>query len=237
LDRGIKPGRHGGAILVSAGTGPVAGAIALELAHKGAKVLVHYVGAESEAVRRIEARLAEAGVSVVGIEGDLSSVAEVDAFSDRLGKHGFLVDGLVCGCSMGVCGRRTDREWYDTCSESLKMTFFLSRRLGFDMARKGRGGIVLLGSCFHGGSEGSGAVGQVISRCTVTMAELLARALGPCVRVNSVLTNREGFGEDRKIVIGDTRTVTTCDRSAEIARMVCALMSETLRSTGPVLQC
>ena len=174
------------ALVTGAGMG-IGQGIAIELAHQGAEVAVHYAHTEpEETVSEIE----ELGGRAVTVKGDLSRVQEcervVNEAADALGGLDTLVNNA--GVTKALPFLDTDEETYDSVFDlNIKGYFFLARRAVPFMLERGGGSIVNVTSV-HGfaGFPGHTAYAATKGAINAFTRQLAIELTDHRIRVNAV---------------------------------------------------
>lgn len=203
---------NGKVVLVTGAARRIGRAIALRLAHEGARVAIHYSSSESEA--------RQTAVECAGAElfrANLESVAEIERlFADvaaRCGRLHALVNNAARFTRIPPL-EVTEKDWDFIHSVNLKAYFFCAQQAARLMQRNpgGEGRIVNIGSMgaflawpehVHYCASKAGVVG---------MTRALARALAPSITVNSVAPGVIPFDE-----AGDAR-IQAMVRSTPVGR-------------------
>jgi pteridine reductase len=162
-------------------------AVALRLAEEGADIVVHYnssVNPAREAVAEIE----EMGRRAAAVEADLRSVNEIRRLFDEAGKQFGRLDVLVNSAANFLPASivsTTEEIWDASLDTNLKAGFFCAQA-GAPLLRRTHGTIVNFADA--GGLMGwPGYIPHSISKAGVVMlTKVLAKALGPEVRVNAI---------------------------------------------------
>jgi glucose 1-dehydrogenase/3-oxoacyl-[acyl-carrier protein] reductase len=173
-------------LVTGAGMG-IGQGIAVELAHRGAEVAVHYAHTEpEETVSEIE----KLGGKAVAVQGDLSKVDEcertVDAAAEALGGLDALVNNA--GVTKTLDFLETDEDTYDFVFDlNMKGYFFLAKRAVPLMMERGGGSIVNVTSV-HGfaGFPGHTAYASTKGAINAFTRQLAIELTDRKVRVNAV---------------------------------------------------
>ncbi len=179
---------RGKTALVTGGAKRVGRAIALELAKKGADILLHYHQSEKEALQTC-AEIKALGVACSPVHANLSSAGEMLRMvgeAERLSKN---IDILVNSASLFYktpVETVSEADWDRLVDANLKGPFILSTELGRRMAKKNGGKIVNIADW-----SGFRPYKDYSAYCTskgglITLTKALARDLAPNVTVNAV---------------------------------------------------
>jgi 3-oxoacyl-[acyl-carrier protein] reductase len=175
-------------------TGSAAGvgrAIALDLAKRGANVVINYSRSEDEA-RRTLADVEALGAKALLVRADVSKDDQVREMvketMDRFGAVDILVNnaGITYFVDFDDLEGLTEEMWDHILAVNVKGVFFCSRAVIPHMKRQGKGCIVNISSI-----AGVRAVGSSIAYCAskaavINMTVSFARSFAPEVRVNCV---------------------------------------------------
>jgi 3-oxoacyl-[acyl-carrier protein] reductase len=194
------------AIVTGGGTG-VGRATALALAERGCDVLVNYSrsAAEAEATaREIGSRGARGVAFRADVADDTACRAMVARAVAEFGRLDVLVNnaGTTSFIPHGDLEKVTDADWDKILSVNLKGPFQCVRAAREALAR-GEGGVVVNVSSIAGVVGVGSSIPYCASKAGLNLLTLmLARALGPGIRVNAVAPGfitgrwlREGLGE------------------------------------------
>ena len=178
---------RGKTALVTGGAKRVGRTIALELAKKGAHILLHYHRSEKEA-RQAADEIKTLGVSCGLLQADLSVAKDVSTMAAEALKLRKSVDILVNSASLFFKTppeTASEADWDKLMDTNLKAPFLLSTEIGRRMVKQG-GSIVNIAdwSGFRPYKDYSAYCSSKGGLITLTKA--LARDLAPRVRVNAV---------------------------------------------------
>ena len=168
------------AIVTGASRG-IGRAIALELAHRGAKVVVNYrasAGAASEVVAEIRASGGEA-VAIQGDVGDTAEAAELVRRSlDTYGQIDILVNNAGTTRDQ-ILPLMREEDWDDVLKTNLKSVYNCCKAVSRPMMRRRRGRIVNISSVSGIAGQG-GQTNYAASKAGVIgFTKSLAKELGP----------------------------------------------------------
>lgn len=176
------------ALVTGAGMG-IGQGIALELAHQGAHVVVHYAGSKTGAQETV-AQIRDAGGTAHAVHGDLRSVEEcrrvVDEAVGLLGGLDVLVNNAGVTRSLSFLG--TDETVYDEMLDlNMKGSFFCAQRALPSMLDRGRGSIVNITSVHGDGGFPNHAAYAASKGAIIAFTRSLAIELAPKkIRVNAI---------------------------------------------------
>ena len=174
-------------------------ATALDLARRGANVVINYSRSEDdakEAVRLVEA----AGAKALLVRADVSDDAQVQSMVqqtvDAFGALHILVNNAAMTHFVpfqDLDGMKAEY-WDDIFNVNVKGAFFCARAAAKAMKQSGGGAIVNIASVAGTRAIGSSIAYAASKAALINMTVALARVLGPDVRVNAVAP---GFIETR----------------------------------------
>lgn len=195
-----------GAIVTGGGTG-VGRATALALAERGCHVVVNYSKSAAEA-EATAAELRARGVKAAAVRADVADDEACRALVERalgeMGRLDVLVNnaGTTSFIPHGELEKVTDADWDRILAVNLKGPFQCVRAAREALARDG-GGVVVNVSSVAGVIGTGSSIPYCASKAALNMLTvILARTLGPQIRVNAVAPGfitgrwlREGLGE------------------------------------------
>ena len=174
-------------------------ATALDLARRGANVVVNYARSADdarEAVRLVEAAGAKAILVQADVSDDAQARALVQKAVDAFGQLHILVNNAAVTHFVGfpdLEGMKA-QYWDDIFDVNVKGAFFCARAAAPHMKAAGSGAIVNVASVAGVRAIGSSIAYAASKAALINMTVSLARVLGPEVRVNAVAP---GFIETR----------------------------------------
>jgi 3-oxoacyl-[acyl-carrier protein] reductase len=179
-------------------------ATALDLARRGANVVINYSRSEDdakEAVRLVEA----AGAKTLLVRADVSDDGQVQAMVrqtvDAFGGLHILVNNAAMTHFVpfqNLDGMKAEY-WDDIFNVNVKGAFFCARAAAKAMKQSGGGAIVNIASVAGVRAIGSSIAYAASKAAVINMTVALARVLGPEIRVNAVAP---GFIETRWLKTG-----------------------------------
>jgi pteridine reductase len=195
--------------LVTGGARRVGRAISLALAQAGADVVVNYNGSADEAritVGEIEAL----GRRAIAVQADVSSRTDIGRLVDRAEQEFGRLDILVNSASLferTPFNRISEEEWDRVLAVNLKGPFLLSQKAAPLLARDG-GAIINIIDLSALQPWPSFAHHAVSKAGLLHLTRVMARALAPDIRVNSIAPgtvlppeNAEGEdGSERRVI-------------------------------------
>ncbi|MCB0353735.1 MAG: 3-oxoacyl-[acyl-carrier-protein] reductase [Bdellovibrionales bacterium] len=180
---------EGRVALVTGGSRGIGRAICVELADRGAQVIVNFRSNEAEAEETVKL-CAEKGGQAFALQFDVADSAQVDqafaALKERTGRLDILVNNA--GISKdGLILRLKDEDWHSTLSTNLHGAFYTVRAAAKIMVKARCGSIVQMSSVV-GEMGNAGQVPYVSSKAGMLgLTKALARELAPRgIRVNSI---------------------------------------------------
>ena len=164
---------------------------AVQLARRGANVVINYSRSEDEA-REAVGLVEQAGVKALLIKADVSNDAEVRPMVAQTVEELGSVDVLVNNAGTTHCVNFADLEgmeeemWDNILAVNLKGPFFCSRAVAPAMKEAGQGAIVNIASIAGIKAVGSSIAYAASKAGLINMTVALARVLAPEIRVNGV---------------------------------------------------
>lgn len=163
-------------------------AVALRLAGEGADVAVHYGKSEAEA-REVVAEIEKLGRHAAAFSAELTDVAAIGKLVQNVASQFARLDILVnCAANFLETKFRDTSEaiWDASMDANLKAPFFCAQAASPHLAKSGRG--VIINFADIGGLLGwTEFLPHSISKAGVIMlTRILAKELGPAVRVNAI---------------------------------------------------
>lgn len=163
-------------------------AVALRLASEGADVAVHYGKSESEA-REVVAEIEKLGRRAAAFPAELTDVAAIQKLVQNVASRFARLDILV-NCAANFLetkfGETNEATWDASLDTNLKAPFFCAQAAAPHLAKSGHG--VIINFADIGGILGwTEYLPHSISKAGVIMlTRILAKELGPAVRVNAL---------------------------------------------------
>ncbi len=142
---------NGKVALVTGGNSGIGKAIVLELARQGAQTVIDYVS-RPQATDELEQEVAALGEHAMGVEADVSNLADlhklIDATVDRFGHLDIMVNNAGIETRTSILD--TTEEQYDRVLRiNLKSAFFGTQLAAQQMIKQGRGGRIINISSVH----------------------------------------------------------------------------------------
>ena len=137
--------------IVTGGNSGIGKAIALELARRGARIVIDYV-AQPEATEALEQQIAKLGDQSVGVDADVSRIGDlqrlIDTAVSRFGRLDIMINNA--GVESRTSVLQTTEEQYDrVLAINLKSAFFGIQLAAKQMIRQGGGGRIINISSVH----------------------------------------------------------------------------------------
>ena len=163
-------------------------AVALRLASEGADVAVHYGKSEAEA-REVVGEIEKLGRRASAFSAELTDVQAIQKLVQNVASRFARLDILV-NCAANFLetkfGETNEATWDASLDTNLKAPFFCAQAAAPHLAKSGRG--VIINFADIGGMLGwTEFLPHSISKAGVIMlTRILAKELGPAVRVNAI---------------------------------------------------
>jgi NAD(P)-dependent dehydrogenase (short-subunit alcohol dehydrogenase family) len=225
--------------LVTGAARRVGRVVALELAGRGANIVVHYNTSADEAGATV-ADLRALGVDAHVVQADLADAAQVRRLADdaEARSGGVAARQQRVELSAGRPSTRSTNRRGTRASTNLKAPFLLAWTLGRAMRARGEGAIVSIAD-WAGDRPYKSYLPYCISKAgVVALTKALAIELAPAVRVNAVAPGPvllpEHFGE-REVAAVERATPLGVGTPEDVARAIRFLAEEATFTTGSVL--
>ena len=215
-------------------------ATALELARRGANVVINYSRSEDDAKEAV-AQVEAIGAKALLVRADVSDDAAVRSMVQQAVQTFGSVDVLVNNAATTAFVNFADLEgmkeeyWDRILAVNLKGAFFCCRAVAGPMRAAGRGAIVNIASIAGIRAVGSSIAYAASKAALINMTVALARVLAPEVRVNAVAPGfidtrwlRDGLGAAYEPVKQQTAERTPLKRVAspeDVAQAVLSLIA------------
>lgn len=215
--------------------------IALELARRGADILIHYNRSEG-AARAVEGEVRAIGREAEVVQGELGDPEALRRLTAVVFARAGTVDILVNSASnyLRVAFDELDADvWDRSLDVNLKAPYLLSVALGREMRRRGRGCIVNVVDWAAERPYRHYLPYCVSKAGLVCLTKALARELAPHVRVNAVapgpvLPPEDMSGDELAAVVRAT-PLARIGRPEDVAAAIAFLVADAPFSTGTVL--
>ncbi|WP_293910542.1 SDR family NAD(P)-dependent oxidoreductase [Deinococcus sp.] len=180
----------GKVVLVTGAGGGIGRAVALRFAAEGARVAVNDI--KADAVRGVVGEITAAGGQALGVSGDVSSKAQVEAMFSQVEQALGFVDVLYNNAALIDTSRHfldADQDWWQRIIEvNLGSVFVCSQRAAQVMARRRRGVIINTSSGGATRSHRGNVAYDAAKGGTEAMTRAMALDLAPYgIRVNGVV--------------------------------------------------
>ncbi|MFQ5613009.1 MAG: SDR family oxidoreductase [Anaerolineae bacterium] len=174
--------------IVTGGAVRVGRALALALAGKGARVVVHYgrsAGPALEVVEQIEAQ----GGQALAVQADLGQPSQAPAIVERAVERFGRADILVNSAAIfqpGTLADTTEENWDRHFNINLKSPVFLCQAFAAQVGDDRRAHIVNI-TDFRASLAMTGHLAYTLTKSSlITLTRMLARELGPNIQVNAI---------------------------------------------------
>jgi glucose 1-dehydrogenase len=142
---------EGKTAIVTGGNSGIGKAVVLALAEEGANVVIDYVS-HPEATEEIEQKIAALGERAIGVEADVSKVADlerlVDAAVKAFGRLDIMVNNAGIETRTGILDS-TEADFDKVIAVNLKSAFFGTQLAAKQMVAQGGGGVIVNISSVH----------------------------------------------------------------------------------------
>ena len=225
-------------------------ATALELAKRGANVVLNYSRSEQEAnetVAQVEALGAKALLVRADVSGDSHVRAMVERTLEAFGSIHVLVNNAATTAFVNFADLEglKEEQWDRILAVNLKGPFFCSRAVAPHMKSAGEGAIVNVASVAGVRAVGSSIAYAASKAGLINLTVALARVLAPEVRVNCVAPGfidtrwlRQGLGQLYEAAKQHTSEQTPLGRVAtpeDVAQVVLSLIEGADFVTGQTI--
>jgi glucose 1-dehydrogenase len=179
--------------IVTGGNSGIGMAIVLELARQGASVVIDYV-AHPEATEALEKQLAALGEQAIGVDADVSKVADlqklVDAAVDKFGRLDVMVNNAGVETRTSVLDT-TEQQYEKVLEINLKSAFFGTQLAAKQMIKQGTGGRIVNITSVHEDWPMPGNIAYCLSKGGMRM---LTRTAGVELAPHKILVAGVGPG-------------------------------------------
>ena len=184
---------QGKVAIVTGGNSGIGMAIVLELARQGASVVIDYV-AHPEATEALEKQLAALGEQAIGVDADVSKVADlqklVDAAVDKFGRLDVMVNNAGVETRTSVLDT-TEQQYEKVLEINLKSAFFGTQLAAKQMIKQGTGGRIVNITSVHEDWPMPGNIAYCLSKGGMRM---LTRTAGVELAPHKILVAGVGPG-------------------------------------------
>lgn len=229
-------------VLITGAAKRIGAACARLLHSEGCNVFLHYRSSRAEAQQLCDELNQQRPDSAKLIQADLLNMAELEAVARDAGRVWGGIDVLVNNASSfypTAISDVTERQWDELLGSNLKAPFFLSKALAKTLADN-KGCIVNIVD-IHAERGLSGYPVYSISKAGLAaMTRVLAKELGPAVRVNGVapgaiLWPDNDLSESAKLEILQRVMLKRSGEPMDIAKAVLFLVKDADYITGQIL--
>lgn len=178
--------------LVTGSAHRVGRAVALELARRGAHIMVHYHASAPEAVRDTLQEIKSMGVDAFAVQADISRAAGVEDIFTAVREHFGHLDILVNSAALfhkgGLLETSLD-DWQQTLDVNLTAPFLCTQAAAAAMRQGGKSGGAIVNICDKGVDRPwvEYAAHGVSKAALLALTQVSAASLGPDIRVNAVV--------------------------------------------------
>jgi NAD(P)-dependent dehydrogenase (short-subunit alcohol dehydrogenase family) len=173
--------------LVTGAAHRVGRALALGFANAGADIVVHYNASAADA-QRTAADIRALGVRALPVQADLADISSIPLLIEKVRAEFGRLDVLINSASRfdrATIDHITEADWDRVMAVNLKAPFFLSREAAPLMPANG-GAIVNIADLSAFQAWPAFAHHAASKAALVHLTRVLARALGPRIRVNAI---------------------------------------------------
>ena len=229
-------------VLITGAAKRIGAACARMLHDQGCNVLLHYKSSGQEAGQLCnefnQKRLGSAKL----VQGNLLNIQELEAVAQVANSSWGGLDVLINNASLFYptpLANTTEGQWDDLLGSNLKAPFFLAKALSESLANR-QGCIVNVVDIHAERGLPGYPVYSIAKAGLVAMTKILAKELGPTIRVNAIapgaiLWPENGLSEQDKGGILQRVPLARCGSSQDIAKAVLYLVRDADYVTGQIL--
>jgi len=229
-------------VLITGAAKRIGAACARLLHSQGCNVLLHYRSSADEAQQLCDDMNRQRPDSAKLIQADLLNMAELEAVARKASAVWGGIDVLVNNASSfypTAIADVTERQWDELLGSNLKAPFFLSKALAKTLADN-KGCIVNIVDIHAERGLNSYSVYSISKAGLAVMTKVLAKELGPAVRVNGVapgaiLWPDNDLSETAKLEILQRVALKRSGEPIDIAKAVLFLVKDADYMTGQIL--
>ena len=229
---------RGKTVLITGAARRIGREIALLLASRGARIVLHYNRSAKDAAA-LEKAIHLKGGEAVRVQADLS---KTPAFIKKLKRLAPKIDVLINNASIYYATpleKIREKDWDDFMNVNLKSPFFLSREIGLGMKKRGGGKIINLVD-WVGAKPLPEYLPYAVSKAGLAaVTSGLARALAPEVQVAGVapgpILPPQGAGKAAISKAAERTLLKRFGTPGDIARTVLFLIEGTDYVTGTII--
>ena len=174
--------------IVTGGAVRLGRVLVLELARRGARLVIHYHSSASPALEVIT-QIKGMGGEAIAIQADLCQTAEAQSLITRAAEHFGQLDILVNSAAIfkpGDWADTTEANWDEHMAINLKAPFFLSQAFAAHVGRERPAHIVNLVDWRATRPTAHYLAYTLTKAALITMTQSLALALAPNIQVNAI---------------------------------------------------
>jgi pteridine reductase len=229
-------------VLITGAAKRIGAACAHLLHDQGCNILLHYRSSQLEAEQLCDELNQKRPNSAILIQGNLLNMQELEAVAQTAISRWGGVDGLINNASSFYptpIGDTTEQQWDDLLGSNLKAPFFLVKALSGCLANR-QGCIVNIVDIHAERGLPGYPVYSIAKAGLVAMTRILAKELGPAIRVNAIapgaiLWPETGLSEQDKGEILQRVPLARCGSPQDIAKAVLYLVRDADYVTGQIL--
>ena len=174
--------------IVTGGAVRLGQALALALAERGARLVIHY-GSSAGPAQEIIAQVKSMGSDALAIQADLCRTVEAQSLIARAAEHFGQLDILVNSAAIfkpGDWAGTTEANWDEHMAINLKAPFFLSQAFAAHVGRERPAHIVNIADWRATRPTAHYLAYTLTKAALITMTQSLALALAPNIQVNAI---------------------------------------------------
>ncbi len=179
---------EGKVAIVTGGARRLGKALALALAERGVRLVIHYGASAGPALETVS-EIKALGSDGIAVQGDLRQVNQAPSVVSRAAEHYGQVDILVNSAAIfepGDVVSTTEESWDKHFAINLKSPFFLSQAFAAHVGQERRAHIVNIAD-WRAVRPGPDYLAYTMTKgALVTMTQSLALALAPNIQVNAI---------------------------------------------------
>jgi pteridine reductase len=229
-------------VLITGAAKRIGAECARMLHDNGCNVLLHYRSSEHAAEQLCDELNHKRTGSSKCLQGNLRNMPELEAIAHTASASWGGLDILINNASAFYptpLTTTTEEHWDDLLGSNLKAPFFLSKALSESLASR-HGCIVNIVDIHADRGLPGYPVYSIAKAGLVAMTKILAKELGPTIRVNGVapgaiLWPESGMSEQEKTEILQRIPLARCGSPEDIAKAVLYLVKEADYVTGQIL--
>lgn len=229
-------------VLITGAAKRIGAACARLLHSEGCNIILHYRSSQAEALQLCNELNEQRAGSVKSMQADLLQIDELESLARQACMAWDGVDVLVNNASsfyMTAFNETTEQQWDELLGSNLKAPFFLAKALAESLKQK-NGCIVNLADIHADRGLKGYPVYSIAKAGLVAMTRVLAKELGPKVRVNGVapgaiLWPDNELSEQDKQEILQRVILNRSGEPMDIAKAVLFLVKDANYMTGQIL--